>query len=70
MNGSVRWGSKDATSRESGFDFDSQGVTLGADYRFTDTFVAALRSVRSAEADSRSGGRFRATQARCMGLVR
>src|SRR5690606_1382433 len=31
VNGSLRWGSKDATDRESGFDFDSEGVTVGAD---------------------------------------
>jgi len=58
MNGAVRWGSKDATERESGFDFDSQGVTLGADYRFSETFVAGLAlGYASAEADfdSRSG---------------
>jgi uncharacterized protein YhjY with autotransporter beta-barrel domain len=42
INGSVRWGNKDPTKRESGFDFDTKGVTLGADYRFTDSFVAGL----------------------------
>jgi outer membrane autotransporter protein len=57
VNGSVRWGSKDATERESGFDFDSEGVTLGADYRFSDTFVAGLAlGYASAEADFASRG--------------
>jgi uncharacterized protein YhjY with autotransporter beta-barrel domain len=42
MNGSLRFGDKDATSRESGFEFDTQGVTLGADYRFTDAVVAGF----------------------------
>lgn len=52
VNGSLRWGSKDATDRESGFDFDSEGVTVGADYRFTDGFVAGLAlGYASANAD-------------------
>ena len=56
INGSLRWGTKDATERESGFDLDSQGVTLGADYRFTDTFVAGLAlGYASATADFTAG---------------
>lgn len=52
VNGSLRWGSKDATDRESGFDFDSEGVTIGADYRFSDGFVAGLAlGYASASAD-------------------
>ena len=42
VNGAVRWGDKDATDREIGFEFESEGVTVGADYRFTDAFVAGL----------------------------
>jgi outer membrane autotransporter protein len=42
VNGAIRWGDKDRTERESGFDFESQGLTVGADYRFTDAFVAGL----------------------------
>ena len=42
VNGSVRFGDKDATARESGFDFDTLGVTAGVDYRFTDELVAGV----------------------------
>jgi uncharacterized protein YhjY with autotransporter beta-barrel domain len=42
VNGSIRWGDKDRTERESGFDFESEGLTIGADYRFADGFVAGL----------------------------
>jgi len=38
-NGTFTGGDKDATSREAGFDFKTFGVTLGADYRFTNNFV-------------------------------
>lgn len=58
VNGSVRWGTKDATTRESGFDFDTQGVTIGADYRFSDTFVAGLAlgyANGTADFDDRAG---------------
>jgi uncharacterized protein with beta-barrel porin domain len=39
INGDYGWGNRDATLRQSGFDFDSYGVTAGVDYRFTDQFV-------------------------------
>ena len=39
LNGNFVFGDRDRTDRQEGFDFDSQGVTLGADYRFTDEFV-------------------------------
>lgn len=39
MNGNFGVGDKNATSRELGFNYDSQGVTAGIDYRFTDNFV-------------------------------
>lgn len=39
VNGNFSVGDKDRTSRELGFDFDSQGVTAGLDYRFSDNFV-------------------------------
>lgn len=51
LNGNVRFGDKDGTENESGFDFDSQGITLGADYRFTDNLVLGA-AVGYAEADS------------------
>jgi outer membrane lipase/esterase len=40
--GSIGFGSRDATGEVEGFDFDSQGVTIGTDYRFTDQLVAGL----------------------------
>ncbi|RMD64776.1 autotransporter outer membrane beta-barrel domain-containing protein [Candidatus Parcubacteria bacterium] len=40
VNGDVRLGSRDRTDLTEGFEFDTYGVTLGADYRFQDTFVA------------------------------
>ncbi len=39
INGSISTGEKDSTSRENGFDFGSQGVTAGIDYRFLDELV-------------------------------
>ena len=38
-NGIFTGGNTDATSREAGFDFKTYGVTLGADYRFTNNLV-------------------------------
>jgi uncharacterized protein YhjY with autotransporter beta-barrel domain len=42
INGNITVGEKDETDRESGFDFTTAGLTVGADYRFTDDFVAGL----------------------------
>jgi len=39
VNGNFGVGDKNATGRELGFEFDSQGVTAGVDYRFTDNFI-------------------------------
>ncbi|MBL1265366.1 autotransporter outer membrane beta-barrel domain-containing protein [Methylomicrobium sp. RS1] len=39
VNGNFGVGDKDGTDRELGFEYDSQGVTAGVDYRFTDNFV-------------------------------
>jgi outer membrane autotransporter protein len=36
INGRINFGDKEATANESGFDFDTRGVTLGADYRLSD----------------------------------
>ena len=41
-NGTFSGGDKDATSREAGFDFDTLGATLGADYRFTNNFILGV----------------------------
>ncbi|MCR9107084.1 MAG: autotransporter outer membrane beta-barrel domain-containing protein [Gammaproteobacteria bacterium] len=35
-------GDRDGSDNVDGFDFDTSGVTIGADYRFTDTFVAGI----------------------------
>lgn len=42
MSGNISFGNKDTTTKQSGFDFDSQGVTLGMDYRFTNQFFAGV----------------------------
>ncbi len=39
VNGRINFGDKDATANETGFDFDTRGITLGADYRLTDRLV-------------------------------
>jgi outer membrane autotransporter protein len=39
ITGDVQWGSKDKTTNEDGFDFDTLGLTAGADYRFTDGLI-------------------------------
>lgn len=36
VNGNLRFGNKDRTERESGFDFHTLGLTFGADYRLGD----------------------------------
>ena len=38
-NGRVAFGAQDTTSNQAGFDFDSGGLTLGADYRYTEQIV-------------------------------
>lgn len=42
VNFAYNQGDKSATSREDGFDFDSWSVMGGADYRFSDKFVAGV----------------------------
>lgn len=39
ITGGLTFGDKDSTDTVSGFDFDTQGVTVGADYRVTDRLV-------------------------------
>lgn len=39
VNGNFSMGDKNRTNQELGFDFNSQGVTAGIDYRFSDNFV-------------------------------
>lgn len=40
INGSVSFGDKASSSNELGFDVDTTGLTFGADYRFSDKFIA------------------------------
>jgi outer membrane autotransporter protein len=42
LNGAYGFGDRDATARESGFDFNSGLVTAGVDYRFSDSFIAGV----------------------------
>lgn len=42
INGNITIGEQDETDRQTGFDFTTGGITVGADYRFTDSFVAGL----------------------------
>ena len=39
INGNISLGDKDRTANEEGFEFQTTGITLGADYRFTDQLV-------------------------------
>lgn len=39
INGNLGFGEKDSTANEEGFDIDTQGLTLGADYRLSDNLV-------------------------------
>jgi outer membrane lipase/esterase len=40
VTGEVTFGDKDSSGEVEGYDFDTQGVTVGADWRFTDNLVA------------------------------
>ncbi len=57
LNGEMRFGDRNETAREEGYDFDSQGISLGADYRVKDnlTVGTALGFSRSSS-DFSSGG--------------
>ncbi|MDO8861021.1 autotransporter outer membrane beta-barrel domain-containing protein [Haliea sp. E1-2-M8] len=41
-NGAIGWGDRDETDNEGGYDFDSWGVTLGADYAFDSGLALGL----------------------------
>lgn len=57
ISGNFVTGDKDATDRESGFDFDVYGVTAGVDYRFTDALVLGLAfGYENTDADLDAGG--------------
>jgi len=42
VNGSVSLGDKNRTDNVAGFDFQTTGITLGADYRLSDTLVGGI----------------------------
>jgi outer membrane autotransporter protein len=59
INGNISFGDVAATEQEQGFDFDTQGLTLGLDYRFTDRFVfgSALNYIKTdSDLDGGNGG--------------
>jgi outer membrane autotransporter protein len=57
VNGDLQFGDKDATARESGFDFDSRGITAGLDYRLSDrSVVGAAFGFNNADADIDNNG--------------
>jgi len=59
LTGTFNFGDKDRTENETGFDFDSTGITGGADYRFTDDLVAGMAigfAKNNVDFDSVGGG--------------
>lgn len=42
VSGRIIFGDKDLTSRQYDYEFDTAGLTFGADYRFNDNFVAGV----------------------------
>jgi outer membrane autotransporter protein len=42
VSGNIDWGSKDRSANEDGFDFSTQGITAGVDYRFREGLVLGL----------------------------
>jgi uncharacterized protein YhjY with autotransporter beta-barrel domain len=58
IQGDLDFGDRDETELESGYDFDAWSITLGGDYRFTDTvFGGASLSLGEVEVDyDRNGG--------------
>jgi outer membrane autotransporter protein len=58
VNGNIDWGSKDRTSNEDGFDFNTLGITAGVDYRFAEGLVLGIAlgyGDTSADIDSNRG---------------
>ncbi|MCP5426212.1 MAG: tandem-95 repeat protein [Gammaproteobacteria bacterium] len=55
--GTLNWGNKDETDEQAGYDFETYGLTVGADYRFTDQWVGgAAFSYSSTGSDIDSHG--------------
>ena len=56
INGEVSFGDRDPGVEDVGFDFDSQVVTVGLDYRFTDRFFAGVALGLTQTDDDLTGG--------------
>jgi len=63
MSGRINFGEKDTTSRETGFDFETQGITAGLDYWFNSKLVigAALGYAATDSDFSANGGNLDST---------
>ncbi len=56
VNGRVLFGTQDSSSRQAGFDFDTRGLTLGVDYRYTkQTVVGGALGYSSTGSDFAAG---------------
>lgn len=42
INGNIGFGDRRTTANEAGYDLDTHGTTVGADYRFTDNFLMGM----------------------------
>ena len=42
INGNIGFGDRRTTANEAGYDLDTHGATIGADYRFTDNFLLGM----------------------------
>ena len=57
INGKLDFGEKDIDSANQGYDFDSQSLTFGADYRLNDkAFIGAAIGYEKADVDFAQGG--------------
>ncbi|MEM9530411.1 MAG: autotransporter domain-containing protein [Pseudomonadota bacterium] len=57
VNGTISGGDKDPTQREVGFDFDTLGITMGVDYRFSSRFIGgAALGYTDFDSDIQGGG--------------
>ncbi len=57
INGTISGGDKDPTTREVAFDFDTRGITMGVDYRFSSKFIGgAALGYSDFDSDIQGGG--------------
>jgi len=63
VTGEYNWGDKEKSFLESGFDFDTWGITAGIDYRFTDNLIlgGAVGYLDTRADMSNNGGRLDST---------